>query len=72
MVPTQAVIATLKGQKVFIANKGFAAEVQVKIGLRTDQFIQITGGLAAGDTVLTTGLLSLKKDAPIKIIKAAN
>lgn len=72
MVPTEAVIATLKGQKVFLAKNGFAAEVQVKIGLRTDQMIQITEGLSAGDTVLTTGLLSLKKDAPIKIIKTVN
>lgn len=61
LVPTQAVIATLKGQKVFVSKMGQATEVPVKIGLRTDKVIQITDGLSLGDTVLTTGLLSLKK-----------
>jgi len=70
VVPTQAVIATLKGQKVFISKMGQAAEVPVKIGLRTDKTIQVTEGLAIGDTVLTTGLLSLKKESKVKLLKA--
>jgi membrane fusion protein (multidrug efflux system) len=70
MVPTQAVIATLKGQKVFVARNGLATEVQIKVGLRTDQFIQVTDGLSVGDTVLTTGLLSLKKESALKLIPA--
>jgi len=70
MVPTQCIIPTLKGQKVFIYKNGNAIETPVKIGFRNDQMIQIMEGLTAGDTVLTTGLLGIKKDSKIKLLKA--
>jgi membrane fusion protein (multidrug efflux system) len=70
MVPTEAVIGTLKGQKVFVNKGGVASEVHVKIGVRTDQKIQITEGLAAGDTVITTGLLAVKKGSKLKLIRS--
>jgi membrane fusion protein (multidrug efflux system) len=44
-------------------------EVPVQIGVRTDRAIQITDGLKAGDTVITTGLLSVKKDSKLRLIK---
>jgi len=69
MVPTQCVIATLKGQKVFVSRAGAAAEVQVEIGVRTDQQIEILKGLVPGDTVITTGLLSVRKDSKLKLLK---
>jgi membrane fusion protein, multidrug efflux system len=69
MIPTQAVIPTLKGQKVFVVHGDSAAEVPVKIGVRTDQRIQVTEGLSIGDTVVTTGLLSVKKGSKLKLIK---
>lgn len=72
MIPTQCVIPTLKGQKVFIAKSGIATEVMVTIGVRTDDKIQIMDGINAGDTVITTGLLSLKKEAELKLLKSVN
>ena len=72
MIPTQCVIPTLKGQKVFVYENGIAIEKMVTIGVRTDTKIQITEGLTAGDTVITTGLLSVKKDAQLKLLKAEN
>ncbi|MES2760588.1 MAG: efflux RND transporter periplasmic adaptor subunit [Bacteroidota bacterium] len=72
MVPTQCVIPTLKGQKVFVAKNGIATEAVVTIGVRTDDKIQIVDGLQAGDTVITTGLLSIKKDSELKLLKSVN
>ncbi len=72
MIPTQCVIPVLKGQKVFINRNGLAQEVQVKIGLRTDDKIQILEGVQAGDTIITTGLLSIKKESVLNLIKAVN
>ncbi len=72
MVPTQCVIPTLKGQKIFISKNGIATEVMVTIGVRTDTKIQILEGVNNGDTVITTGLLSVKKDAKLKLLKAVN
>lgn len=69
MVPTQAVIAILKGHKVYKAKNGIAEETPIKIGFRNDRQIQVLEGLQEGDTVLTTGLLSLRKGSTIKLLK---
>ena len=69
MIPTQAVIPTLKGQKVMLCKNGVAVDVMVSIGVRTDEQIQILEGINAGDTVVTTGLLSIKKDSKLKLLK---
>lgn len=72
MIPTQCVIPTLKGQKVFVSKNGIATEVVVNIGIRTDDNIQIINGLQEGDTVITTGLMAVKKDAQLKLLKSNN
>lgn len=71
MVPTQAIVATLKGQKVFVCRNGVAVEIPVQIGVRTDQQIQVIEGLSPGDTLITSGLLSVKKDSKVKLISAS-
>lgn len=69
MVPTQCVIPTLKGQKLFVCKNGEASEVPVKTGVRTDTRIQITEGIATGDTIVATGLLAVKKETKLKLLK---
>ncbi|SMO35921.1 efflux RND transporter periplasmic adaptor subunit [Solitalea koreensis] len=66
-VPSQAIVPVLKGKKVFINKNGTAQEVMVETGARTDATVQVLKGLNTGDTVLTTGIMSLKADAPIKV-----
>jgi membrane fusion protein, multidrug efflux system len=67
MIPTQSVIPILKGQKVFVSRNGIAHEVKISTGIRTEDKIQVLEGLNAGDTVLTTGLMSVKKDSKLKL-----
>ncbi len=67
LIPNEAVIPVLKGKIVYIQKDGKAKEVKVEAGTRTDENIVITSGLKAGDTVLTTGSMALKKDAPVKV-----
>lgn len=69
LIPTQSIIPILKGQKVFVAKNGLAEEVKVTTGIRTDEKIQILDGLQIGDTILTSGLLGLKKGAKLRITK---
>jgi membrane fusion protein (multidrug efflux system) len=68
VVPTQAVIPVQNGKKVFISDMGKAKQVMVETATRTDASLLIISGLKAGDTVITTGVMSLKNDAPVKII----
>jgi membrane fusion protein (multidrug efflux system) len=69
MVPTQAVIPGQTGQKVFVARSGKASEVIVETGVRTNLNIEILSGLQPGDTVITTGILQLRHELPIQIVK---
>lgn len=72
LIPTQCVIPILKGQKVFIVKNGVAEEVKIITGIRSDEMIQVTEGLHAGDTLLTTGLMQLRKETKVKLIKPEN
>lgn len=72
MVPTQCVIPTLKGQKVFKVKNGTAEETMVTIGVRTDDKIQVLSGVQMGDTIVSSGLLSVKKDSKVKLLKSQN
>jgi len=67
VVPTEAIIPIQGGKKVFIANNGKAKEIMVETLTRTDKEIVITSGLKVGDTVLTSGVMSLKDDDAIKV-----
>jgi len=67
MVPTQAVIPVLKGQTVLVLKNGVALSVPVKTGIRTATSVQITEGLTAGDTVITTGIMQLRPGMPAQV-----
>jgi membrane fusion protein (multidrug efflux system) len=72
LIPNEAIIPVLKGKTVFISNKGKAKQVNVVAGTRTDKSIVITSGLKVGDTVLTTGAMALKPDAPVRVSVVKN
>jgi membrane fusion protein (multidrug efflux system) len=67
MIPTQALIPELKGQKVYISKAGNAEKVSVETGVRNDTSIQIISGIKEGDTLLTTGLMQIRPGMPLKI-----
>lgn len=72
LIPTQSIVPVLKGQKVFVVKNGKADEVQVTTDYRTESLIEVTQGLQPGDSVVTTGLLSLKKGAEVKVLPNRN
>lgn len=67
LIPNEAVVPVLKGKIVYISKNGKAQEVKIQAGTRTDEDIVITSGLNIGDTVLTSGIMSLKKDILVKV-----
>lgn len=72
MIPTQAIIPQARGKKVFVYNGGKANFVDVVTGIRDSSNVEITSGLKPGDTIIVTGLLSLKPDAKVSIKKITN
>jgi membrane fusion protein (multidrug efflux system) len=66
-IPTNAVVPVLNGAKVWIQKNGVVAEKAVVTGQRNAQDIEILEGLAAGDTVITSGLMRLKLNMPVNV-----
>lgn len=67
VVPTEAIIPVQNGKKVFISNMGKAKEVMIETATRTDASILVLSGLKTGDTLLTSGVMSLKSDDVVKV-----
>ena len=67
VVPSGAVIPDISGESVIVCRGGKARFVPVKTGVRTDRGTQITEGLAAGDTLVLTGLLQLTDGKPVLV-----
>jgi len=73
MVPTQAIVPQARGKRIIIYRQGAAKFTDVTTGIRDSANIQIVSGINAGDTIITTGLMSIKPDAKIllrKIVKS--
>jgi membrane fusion protein (multidrug efflux system) len=69
MVPTESVVPEQGGKKVFVLAAGKVKEVQIETGIRNNYNLEVTSGLKAGDTVLTTGILQLRSGMSVQITK---
>lgn len=72
VIPTQAVIPQARGKKVYVYKNGKALFTDVETGKRDSSSVQIVTGLNKGDTIIITGLLGLKPDAPVNLRKIVN
>lgn len=67
LVPTQALIPGVRGQKAFVVQQGKAKQVDVQTGMRNDSTIQILGGLNPGDSLVVTGVMVLRDGSALSI-----
>ncbi len=67
LVPSEALIPIQNGKMIFISEEGKAKQIKVETGSRTESSIRILSGLKAGDTILTSGVMSLKDGVPVKV-----
>jgi membrane fusion protein, multidrug efflux system len=68
MIPTQAVIPSTRTKKVIILREGKAAFQDVKTDFRDASRIEVTEGVILGDTIITSGLLSIKEGMACKVV----
>jgi membrane fusion protein (multidrug efflux system) len=67
MIPTEALVPTVKGQTVYLYRNGLARELPVQTGIRTERQIQITEGVQPNDSLIVTGLLQLKDSMQVSV-----
>ena len=72
LIPSQAVLPQARGKKVILYKGGTAIFADVTTGVRDSSKVQIIDGLKPGDTVVVTGLLSVRPEAKIQIGKIVN
>ncbi|MFN5421675.1 MAG: efflux RND transporter periplasmic adaptor subunit [bacterium] len=67
MVPSQAIIPGARSKQVILFKNGSPSYVTVQTGLRNVDEVQIKEGVNPGDTLVTTGLLFIRKDSKLKL-----
>jgi membrane fusion protein (multidrug efflux system) len=66
-VPTEAIVPEMNEKKIWVSRNGRAFLIPIVTGTRTATMIEVLSGLSAGDTVLTTGLMQLRDNMPVRI-----
>jgi len=66
VVPSEAIVPGITGQSVMIVKNGKASVAPVKIGIRNETSVEITEGIATGDTIIVSGLLTVREGMPVK------
>jgi membrane fusion protein (multidrug efflux system) len=72
MLPAQAVIPQARGKRVIRYANGKADFVDITTGARTADAVEVLSGLNAGDTILLSGLMSIRPNTPVQIGKIQN
>ncbi|MEK6477802.1 efflux RND transporter periplasmic adaptor subunit [Catalinimonas sp. 4WD22] len=67
LVPSEAILTEMEGQKVFISENGKATSKRIKTGIRNENMVQVIEGLAPKDTLILTGLMSIQDGRSIEI-----
>ena len=57
----------MDGDQIFVYRNGKADLINIRTGSRTEAMVAVTEGLAAGDTVITSGILQLRTGMPVTI-----
>jgi membrane fusion protein (multidrug efflux system) len=68
LIPTQAVIPVFKGQKVFLVRQGKAVDQPIETGFRGPAEVEVLRGLQAGDSLIISGIQSLKSGSAVKVL----
>lgn len=69
MIPTETVIPVARGKEVVVLRGGAVEFRKITTGVRDSARIQVLDGLAAGDTVVATGLMFLRKDSKVRVTR---
>jgi len=69
MIPSQAIIPVARGKQVVTLKNGAVLFNDITTGVRDSSNVQVIEGVAAGDTLITTGLLFIRPDSKLKLTK---
>ena len=68
LVPSNCIVPELDSQTIYLYKNGKAKRRVIIPGVRSRNNVQVLEGIVAGDTILTTGLIQLSDNLPVKIV----
>ncbi|TXH20356.1 MAG: efflux RND transporter periplasmic adaptor subunit [Chitinophagaceae bacterium] len=71
-VPSQALVPTARGKQIILFKSGKALFNDVTTGYRDTARVAILTGVAVGDTIVTSNIMSMKPNTAIKINQIVN
>lgn len=66
VIPSQAVIPEARRQKVVKIKAGLAQFEEIETGYRDKDNVEVISGVESGDTIVLTGIMSLRAGMPVK------
>ena len=69
LAPSEGVVPDVDGRIVWLVRNGRAVSVPVNTGNRSSNMVEILGGLSAGDSVITSGLLQIRQGLPVQAVE---
>jgi membrane fusion protein, multidrug efflux system len=69
LVPTQAILPTARNKQVLVLRRDSVQFTVVETGIRDSAYVQILKGLQKGDTVITSGLMAIRPNGKVKVVK---
>lgn len=67
MVPSESIMPQGRKKLVYLFHNETAAATEITTGVRDSSNVEVVSGLKAGDSVITSGLLFLKPNSPVKL-----
>jgi len=67
LIPTEAVIPIQNGKQAYLYKNGIAKAVNIETDSRTAQEVLVNEGIKIGDTVITSGIMSLKDGIKVSV-----
>lgn len=64
-IPSLSTVAEYGRDIAYVYENGYAKQVEITKGLRTETSVQVTSGLYPGDTLITTGVMQLRNGMPV-------
>lgn len=67
LIPPRAIVPDMDIQNVFVYSQGKAKRVQVRLGERTGTTVEVIDGLNVGDSLIISGLTSIRNGMPVSV-----
>lgn len=67
LIPTESIVPIQNGKQAFLYKNGIAKAVDIETESRTREDVLVSKGIQIGDTVITSGIMSLKDSIAVKV-----